>query len=1028
MKKFNYFISICLFGQVVFSMQGLEHQELRWGLNNQGQTIGIDLNPLQAYRMLGVAGQDININSLIKKVNPKKIKVAVLDTGIDYSHPELADIIYQNANKCAAFNTYRACIKEKGDSSTAECRDSTLQSAANVYPADCLGWSVLDQGLTLTPNHIIGSPDFIDLVGHGTHVAGIIASVTRDIELIPVQVLSNAPNQPVKPYSIDLSPSEDIRRGFVNQNSLSEHIARGIIYAMNSGAQVINLSLGWPEGQDSDIMKEAITEAQRRGIIIVAAAGNDSTSSLLRPCQYKGVICVAAHRPDGATASFSNFGYGVDIAAPGTEILSTIPMHIRSKRLPGFKGYDYLSGTSQATPFVTGAVAEMLSRGIPVSEIYPRLILGARAIGAETNVVEGPSNTAGKVVNSKATYVKNVLSGLLDIKAALTVAPQTLILPADKDVQVIQWDRKSFNLNFSFKLKNFWKANDKSAIKIEIQSTQAGSIYPEVVRIENSDVVAWATQEEKTFKVSLRIRDSKLAYLSRMPSELSYQITVKINGKVHRQFEMKAEVLVNVSKIMSDPEIIKIPTQARPDNMSFSLFDEVYDNSQAATDYLIIGSDMKSKKIVHMALNHYANGSFQMSAVQDLKFDGSYDLSVLQQKIRIDLDGDGRSEYIVRFLEYPDQYSLNSRSGEYVDHFYVFDQNMNLINYFKYNDYHVLMPQKPQWMKIDNVLRPAWVGKGQEIRKIWNPMDLWNQDSPGEMVKTPSDIHFYYLDKDFKLAQVQTTDTTRIVDVIQSDLKSAQNGLVTVLIAKNLGTEIKPSYSNDFSMAVVTDGKLSLSTKMNALNSTYRNLVDTFKDNALSLDTSANEFSGTMWYGLDAHQAQRVTLLDSNQKTVIDKMISSQRAIFDAALSIRAGFQSASRAGVFLITNSELEYHDLKSNQVATRSLDRYSFYGSDIFIQLQFPITILDSKNPHEKLPALFKTEGSKLSRGHSFSVPIISQSTLEKQIILPAKLRLKAEKGCSALDAPVFLGQNLGYAMDYYCGDQILRILLNY
>lgn len=1022
----NLIILLCLSGSVASAVEGLQHQNLRWAIKNSGQTISIDLNPLQSYRMQAVAGQDIGVSGLPAKTNAKKIKVAILDTGIDYSHPEISSLIYQNAPKCAAFNTYRSCIKTKGDENAADCRTEFLTAAENVYPADCLGWSILDNGTAPTPNNIIGTPDFYDGVGHGTHVAGIIASVTRDIEIIPVQVIGEGPNQPLKPYSVDLSPSEKVRNGYSNAANLSERVARGMIYAMNSGAQVINLSLGWLAAQDSDVMKDAIAEAQRRGIIIVAAAGNDSTSSLLRPCQYKGVICVGAHRPDGALASFSNYGPGIDIAAPGTEILSTIPTSIRSKRMPGYNGYDYLSGTSQATPFVTGAVAELLSRGISPKDIYPRLILGARAMGVETDVIEGPINTPGKTVNSKSAYKKTLISGLLDIKSALAVTEQTLILPADREEHTIIWDRKSLDLNFAFKLKNFWKAS-KDQIKIEIKPTQTDVIYPIVASLENSDIKSgWASQEEKSFKVNLKIRDQRQAYLSRLPSELSYIVTVKVNGKVHRQFEVRAEVLVSVLKTMSDPEIQKIPTAGRPQNMSFSLVDEVYDNRQSDRDYLVIGPGQKNNTF-NVAINKYVRGTYQMSPVLSIAYDGKFDSSVLQQKIRMDIDSDGRAEYIVRFMEYPDQQTRAFRRGEYIDHFFIFDDAMNLKSSFKYNDYHVLIPPKPQWMKVAGQLRPVWIGNGQEVRKVWNPLDLLGQTEPGQIVSTPMDLHVYYLDKDFKLNQVPALSSGRIVDLIQADVQSVQQGLISVLIAQNLGTEVKPSYSNNFYLGQLSNGQVAIDRNFNGFN-INRNLIDTHKDNTLNLNSSNSESRGTMWYGVEAHQTQRVTMFDPVQKTVIDKKMSSQRAIFDSALSIHSGFQSVKRSGVFLMTNSELEYHDLLSDQVATRSLDRYSFIGSDVFVQLQFPVTIVDSLSPSDKLPAVIKTEGAGLTKGHKFLVPVMSSNGLAKEIVAPAKLRLSAEKGCAALDAPVFLGQGSGYAMDYYCGDQILRILLNY
>ncbi len=1029
MKNLIYFLlTLCHFSA---RAESLAHENLRWGLLNQGQTIQIDLNPLQSYRLQGLPGEDIHLAPANKNTKFKKIKVAILDTGIDYSHPELAPLIYRNENQCQTLQKLKSCLQIKGETNAATCRSDILVAAPNVYPGDCQGWSVINKDVANTPNNIIGRPDFTDTIGHGTHVAGIIASVTRNIEIIPVQVITDAPNQPIKPFSIDLSPTEDVRNGFVDENNLSERIARGIIYAMNAGAQVINLSLGWPEAQDSDIMKDAIIEAQNRGILIVAAAGNDSTTSLLRPCQYKGVICVAAHRPDGAISSFSNFGYAVDIAAPGSEILSTIPMNHRSIRLAGFKGYDYLSGTSQAAPYVTGAIADMLSRGVPSAEIYPRLILGARKVKTENNVIQGPVNSPGLSVKSKSAYTKNLLSGLLDIQNSLNATEQVLILPADKEAQLIRWDRKALDLNFELKLKNFWKSVSQQQITIEVKPTNSDLIYPEVSSIQVvGGLEAWDSQEEKVVQIGLHIRDRQQAYQSRLPSELSYLVTVKIDGKVSRQFEIQAEVIVGVVKTMSDPEMIKIPIQGSlPQGVSLSLFDEVYDDHQAARDYLMVGADPKNKNEVQLGLNQFVNGMYVIGAVQSYKFDGVFENSVLQQKIRIDLDQTGRSGYLVRFIEYPDSSSKAFRVGAYTDHFYIFDEQMKLMNYVKFSDPRALIPFKFQWMKIGNKLRPAWVGRGQEVRAQWDVSDLWTRKG-SEDVKTPSDIHFYYLNEKFQIEQVANPANFRIVDFIQTNLQQVKSGIVSVLLARNLGTDFKPSYLNSFSLGKITDGQLRIQNAMDSVSSTlnYRNLVDTYKDSSFNLTTSADEFRGTMWYGLDAHQQQRVTLMDGTQTKLLDKMISSQRAVFDNALMIRAGFQSATRAGVFLITNSEIEYHDLKSNQVASRSLNRYSFYGESAFVELQFPITLVDSQTKQEKLPALLKTEGSGLNRGHKIVAPVIGAASLSPVIISPAKLRLKTEKGCRALEAPVFLGQASGYAMDYYCGDQILRVQLKY
>lgn len=1013
------------------SSYALNHQDQMWGLNNKGVPVSTYINPLQTYKLQAVPREDIRPASPIKG---RKVKVAVLDTGIDFSHQDLKSLITRRADKCAAFEKLKQCQELAKDVNDAKCREENLQASENVYPADCRGWSILDQNISNTPNNIIGRPDFSDEHGHGTHVAGIIASISNNIEIIPVQVSGNGPNQPIKPFSIDLSPSENIRNGYTTA-FLSERISRGIIYAMNAGAEVINLSIGWPEGQTTDIIKVAIAEAQRRGIIIIAAAGNDSTNAILRPCQYKGVICVAAHAPDGSLASFTNFGFGVDIAAPGVEILSTIPNSIRSIRLPGLTGYDLMSGTSQATPFVTGVVADMLSRGIPANEIYPRLMLGARSVRAELPVIVGPIGGQTQVIDASTKYKKSVLSGLLDMTRSLQVSAQPLILPADKDTQIINWDRKSADLNFTLALKNYWKDIKSQKVQVSVRPSFDSDLEPTVVAVESlQDINSWTQAEEKLFKIKLRIKDQTEASLSRLPSELSYQMTVFINGKVHRQFEIKAEVLVNITDVFSGADVFQYNLIGNiPRGMKLTLVDEVLDSNQASRDYFVIGKDEDDKNAFNIGLVRNLQNNYQIETLQKIKFDGDLSLTRPQYKIRIDMDGDGVSEYVYGIIEYLDKEA--TIYGDYRNHFFIFDNNMKLVKYVIFDDKRAALPYTFYWMSVKGQMRPAWVGKGQEISKNIDLTDVWSADMSAEdTIKnytTKSDIHFYYLDENFKLQQLETDKKDeRIVDVVQSDRIQLQRGILTVLIAKNLGTETKPSYINEFSIANVMNEKISSQVKMNNMAGAvgYRNLVDTYADKVLSLSSSASEFKGMMWYGLDSGQQQRVTLIDLEQRQIFDKLISSQRAVQDSALLVKAGFQSKDRKGVFLITNSELEYHDLNSDQVVSKSLNRYSFFGDTNFVELLFPISIIDRLDAANKLPALFTTEQSGLERGVRMLVPVYSKDGKIQQMVTPARLRLKSEKGCKPLESPVYLGENSGFAMDYQCGNKIIRFLLKY
>jgi hypothetical protein len=176
-----------------------------------------------------------------------------------------------------------------------------------------------------------------DGAGHGTHVAGIIAAVAGNgigvagfahgAKILPVRVLDNS------------------------GSGWNSDIAAGIIWAANHAAKVVNLSLG---GTTRDtVMESAVNYAVSRGVLVVAAAGNSrqNGNAVSYPAAFANTLAVAATDVTGATASFSNTGSYVRIAAPGVNISSTWKND----------GYVYASGTSMATPYVAAAAAVLAS-------------------------------------------------------------------------------------------------------------------------------------------------------------------------------------------------------------------------------------------------------------------------------------------------------------------------------------------------------------------------------------------------------------------------------------------------------------------------------------------------------------------------------------------------------------------------------------------------------------------------------------------------------------------------------------------
>ncbi len=216
----------------------------------------------------------------------RTVYLAIIDTGMDASHPDLSQRVRRYSN-----------------------------------------------GVVYGYNTQLNNSNTGDFHGHGTHCAGIaaahagngvgIAGVagTAPVQLMPVKVLND--------------------QGYGTMTD----VARGITWAADNGAHVLSLSLGGTAGTQQ--LADAVNYAWNRGCLVVAAAGNNGTNAPFYPAYYENALAVAATDPTDRLTSFSQYGAWVDIAAPGSEILSTVPGN----------RYEAWSGTSMACPHVAGAAA-----------------------------------------------------------------------------------------------------------------------------------------------------------------------------------------------------------------------------------------------------------------------------------------------------------------------------------------------------------------------------------------------------------------------------------------------------------------------------------------------------------------------------------------------------------------------------------------------------------------------------------------------------------------------------------------------
>lgn len=315
----------------------------QWSLNNNGQRggkTGADISALKAWS---------------KTTGSQEVVVAVLDSGVDYLHPDLIKNIWTRPQEVAAYN------------------DPELGLIDDRY-----GYNAIEN-----------SGDPMDDNGHGTHVAGIIgaegnnmigiAGINWNVRIMPLKFLSSG--------------------GFGTTKDAIECINYAID-RKRAGVPVRIINASWGSTRRSRALEDAIRRAGEEGILFVAAAGNNSSNTDIiphYPASYRlpNVVSVAALDRHDRLASFSNYGpKSVHIAAPGAEILSTWLGNT----------YEEHSGTSMATPVVAGVAALVLSvePDLSVKELRAKLLDAVDPLDALSGkVASGGRINAARAVGAR---------------------------------------------------------------------------------------------------------------------------------------------------------------------------------------------------------------------------------------------------------------------------------------------------------------------------------------------------------------------------------------------------------------------------------------------------------------------------------------------------------------------------------------------------------------------------------------------------------------------------------------------------
>jgi hypothetical protein len=284
------------------------------------------------------------------------VVVADINSKVDVRHPALMGHLTGGYDFVEAKPTGSAALNQSSSSFMDQSSSSFMDQSSSSF-MDQYGIGFLNQS---SSSFMDGNP----ATSHGTLCAGVIAVVAPDSMIMPLRVFDDQ-------GSADLFT-----------------IAKSIRYAVDHGAQVVNMSFGTFD--NSRAIANSVTYALGKNVVLVASAGNNNTSAPQYPAAYKGVITTAATDLFDKKGSFSNYGSSVWVDAPGVNIFSSYP------------GGDYsmVSGTSFSAPMIAGTAALMRSMGT-------------------TGIASGIANAAVDIDSKNPKYVDQLGYGRIDILRAV---------------------------------------------------------------------------------------------------------------------------------------------------------------------------------------------------------------------------------------------------------------------------------------------------------------------------------------------------------------------------------------------------------------------------------------------------------------------------------------------------------------------------------------------------------------------------------------------------------------------------------
>ena len=919
----------------------------QWSLLNQGQTYVREKDDIHNIPLLGVNGKDVGWKNIYANIpSDDRTIVAVLDSGVDLNHPDLQGNLWTNPKECGL--------------------DPKVDHDNNKLPGDCHGWNFTDA----IDSDEAKSPQDND--GHGSHVAGIIAAAKNGLGIVGANPMALI--MPIKVMRDSNSKSEI---------SSSESFAQGIIYAVNQGAHIINLSLGWPRSLETKYLKDAVKYALDRNVIIVAAAGNNNSSEPLFPCAYEGVVCAAASTLDGKFAGFSNFGGHVDALAPGEGILSLNPTLFEPEFF-SVPGYDIKSGTSQAAPLLAGliSIARAQSPGIKIDEIFGRLYSGAQNVDKKKFIMGGI-----------ATW---------DVLSKKVEGP--VVRPVLKRIRQIVLGSNRTDSKMALVLRNY--GTEAKDIQVKVESLSPGVAF----QTESLSVSKISTSETAELIFSLNVTDMNVESNIKMKVTLTgTEGEMSFLNELPVVRDVRGDVGFKKNNFLFNKKPLPLGNVIEGKIVSYLSTVESYGKS-LKHDFYIRRTIRDEKKMEITVFTRNGNSVIEApKAIVLEKF------SSLVNFIRLDLNFDGKEDYLIQAIH-------EDEKGKYFQ-FCFYNSDMlplweNFQNIRVTLDLTVANMNDLSFTRMDHpalgaMMVPAFFTEGQ-LPKIDQSQDFFNRCDGSK------DFHLYYLEpqlaeKSFRVRSLTTTiwkenvkkelnskwfETVMVENLLPVSVTDVEKGVLRLVMSVGQGTK-RQIFVSTFDTKKILRGKalpqIVLQTET----------VDTlFSLSPAGLDAVGDAF-------LNIYDRSRVKLITTKNIEQSSQLNYSHESETDIVAGHIVSFEKGNDRFSVLQTRDELVGLSTINGKVTKsfRPKLRYSFLSDKVLSEfyspviynrggVQSPALYVDSTAVTANRVYLFEEQGGKLV------------SSIKNSLIVPAS----REMACKALN-PVYSASSASHEFVFLC-----------